>query len=670
MTPAATTVVAGSPAPTSFTIKGESLSEIVQLPPHDLKTLVIVTDGPNDSILRTIADVTGKGWKTVGSLEEVGEEENNVVGITAEGVKDGLNARRKDTLVINTHCISDSTSPASALTDLCDYEFLYVESPFLRRDLTRFLSHILGQANFHEQLLKKERSNLISTTFPDVRTALSNLDILTVGADAVELRVDLLKETRQDGTFNDVPSLKYVGEQVMLLRQRSELPLIFTTRCVKENGKFPMDDPMLFYKYLFRAIQWGVEYIDVELWLPEEIRFKLKEKKGSSKIISAYHDFSGDLNWTSEEAFSLFAKAAQFADIVKMIKIIKTQDENHLLEIFRSQISSQYPHPPLSAVNMGQIGQWSRALNRIFSPITHPLLPTIAAPGQLSAAEINGALHFMGNLPKREFYAIGNLRSTSQAVFFEKCFNELGLPHSFASVYRGPKGSAEPFVAQSLFGGAYLQPPIASAQHYLPNLTDSARTIGQVDTIVNSGDGNQRVLIGDNTTWKGIRATLTRDFVPSAYFGRTALVLSQSPSEAAPAMFALRSLEIGTVYTVGFKAGGPLADRSEPFTSIESLKRVQQPFVIISALPPEKSLLVQPLLRHYGGQTKTLSRVFVDLSYGPRKGDPLAVAAAAGWSAYGFADVSAWTTVETLRLLVGHNAPFDFVRMASGRGIY
>jgi 3-dehydroquinate dehydratase-1 len=41
--------------------------------------------------------------------------------------------------------------------------------------------------------------------------------------------------------------------------------------------------------------------------------------------------------------------------------------------------------------------------------------------------------------------------------------------------------------------------------------------------------------------------------------------------------------------------------------------------------------------------------VFVDLANGPRKGDPLAVAEQSGWTAYGVADTSAFTTVETLR---------------------
>ena len=53
-----------------------------------------------------------------------------------------------------------------------------------------------------------------------------------------------------------------------------------------------------------------------------------------------------------------------------------------------------------------------------------------------------------------------------------------------------------------------------------------------------------------------------------------------------------------------------------------------------------------------------------------KKGDPIAVAASFGWAAYDVADVNAWTAVETLRLMVGQNVPFDFVRLASGRSLY
>jgi 3-dehydroquinate dehydratase-1 len=656
----------------------------------DNRIVVIVYGQAQEKIVSVFADVLGKPYRLATSFSEVGvEDHGTVIGIAASDAKADISTRNTYLIVaINAHCVNLGMPPDVDLSAASDYEFLYTETPFFRRDLSRFIAFTLGQISHHEALITKPRTYFISTTFPDVRTALSNLDILSVGSDAVEIRVDLLKEPLSDGSFSSVPSLSYVGEQVMLLRQRTELPIIFTTRCTRENGRFPMDNPELYYEYLYRAIQWGCEYIDVELWLPEDIRRRLFEQRGSSRIISAFHDFSGTFKWPSQQAQDIFQESRRYGDIVKMITIINSMSENYELEYFRSQIKSNYPDgPPLSAVNMGQLGQLSRALNTVFSPITHPLLPIVAAPGQMSAAEINGALSTMGQLPKKNIYAIGSFRSTPQATFFEKCFNELGLPHNFQSVDRGVRGSVEAFCLQPNFGGAYINPPLHASQPYIPMLSDAARTIGAVDTIVVRGEGANTTLIGDNATWKGIRATLTRDFAPSAYKDRAAIILSSNGEDAASVIFALRSLNIGKIYTVGFKAQGPLASGVEPFTSMESVQRVDQPFAIISALPPEKSHLVQPLLRHFSnGKSYSASgssssgttspgsggkgKVFVDLANGPRRGDPLAVAEQSGWTGYGVADTSAFTTVETLRLLVGQNVPYSFVRLASGRGLY
>jgi 3-dehydroquinate dehydratase-1 len=679
-TPVAMTLLPETSSPIT-SLKGPSFaisSSVQQLPLEPSRAVVIVHGLNQETIVQVVAEVLGKPWTTETSLPTLGRGSSAVVtGILADDLDrsslDGL--KSSAWILVNTHCVDDGTFPNESLTERCDYEFLYsLRSPFFRRDLTRFLSLILGQTRPHEDLKTKNRTNFISTTFPDVHAALPNLDILSVGSDAVEIRVDLLVDPSPLGVSSPVPSLRYVGQQLMLLRQHTELPIIFTTRCTKENGKFPMDDPGLFYRYLRRAIQWGVEYIDVELWLPEDIRRRLAEAKGNSIIMSAYHDFSGRWKWTSPEAPRIFTQSAQYADIVKMIAMVNTIEANYELEYFRSTIRKTHgSYPLLSAVNMGQMGQLSRALNTVFSPITHPLLPMIAAPGQLTAAEINEALHIMGQLPKRDLYAIGSFRSTPQSMFMEKCFNELSLPHTLTSIDRGPIGSIERVITQPSFGGASVHPPISSGTTCIPAVSEAARAIGLIDTIVAAkGTAPNPQLVGENATWKGIRATLTRDYVPSAYNGRAAIVLAGSESEASAAIFALRSLGVGAIYTVGFRASGPLADGLEPFTSILSVKLVEQPFVIVSALPPEKSLLVQPLLRHYrtsgrASPPSTRGKVYLDLTRGERTGDPVGVAVRAGWTAYGIEDVNAWTTVETLRLLVGQNVPFDFVRMASGR---
>ena len=657
------------------------IEEIIHAEPP---RLLVLYDAGQEHILQLVADIVGQPCVALETIHdpEIRHDEI-VVGLDNQRIAEPGVLRSCNRTIITTHCLDAGDLRDEDLTFLCDYEYLYTQKPFFRRDLARFLGFVLGQIKPHEDLKKKRRTTLLSTTFPDIRTALPNLDILSVGADSVEIRVDLLKEPNVETPAGGVPSLKYVGEQVMWLRQRTELPIIFTTRCTEENGRFPMEDPMLFYKYLRKAIQWGCEYIDVELWLPQEIRQRLSKEKGSSKIISAFHDFSGKFKWTSPEAQALFREGAVYGDVVKMIALVNSMEENYELEYFRSVTQTTYSHPPLSGLNMGPTGQLSRTLNKVFTPITHPLLPMIAAPGQLSAAEINSMLHSMGQMPGLDMYAIGNVRTNGQATFFEKCFNELSLPHNLLSVEHAPYGSVEQLMRKANFGGAFLNPSLpAATSASILSLSDAAIAVGQIDTVVvrpkNTGGAS---LVGDNATWKGIRATLTRDFVPSAYTSRPALILASAEGQAAAAIFALQSLDIGPIYTIGFKAKLDFAADVHHFRGVEDMKKVEEPFVIISALPAEKSLIVAPLLKHYSSsrsprRTNPTSphrrpgKVFVDLSNGVKKGDPIAVAQSLGWAAYGVADVNAWTAVETMRMLVGQNVPYDFVRLASGRSLY
>lgn len=115
-------------------------------------------------------------------------------------------------VTINTHCVNLGMPPDLYLSDVCDFEFLYTTKPFIRRDLARFVSFILGQINHHEDLLAKPRTYFLSTNSPTCELIYCRfLDILSLGADAVELRVDLLEEPVSDASYSAVPSLSYVG---------------------------------------------------------------------------------------------------------------------------------------------------------------------------------------------------------------------------------------------------------------------------------------------------------------------------------------------------------------------------------------------------------------------------------------------------------------------------
>lgn len=632
------------------------------------KSLIIVYEPGCEHVVGQVSDVIGKASTFDLTVQAA------VIGVPVVNAPAVLrNADKNLYISINMHCIENGPlddSPTS-ISDLCDYEFLFSKTEFFRHDLARFLSFVTGQTNPHEDILRKPRSTFIALTFPDIRTALPNLDILTVGADALELRVDLLREGSGSGTYNPVPSLDYVAKQVMWLRQRTELPIIFTLRSQAEGGRCPNSDERVTHYFLQKGLQWGCEYIDVEIRLPEEIRSSLASKKGKSRIIASYHDLAGNLKWSSGETMRLYHSGRSYGDVIKIVGFATSLAENYELEYFRSSVNASFGHPFL-AMNAGQVGQLSRILNPFFTPTTHPLLPMAAAPGQLSAAEINAALTIMGQTTKKTIFTIGAARAIPLSMFWEKCFNELGLPHNYASLDRISESMIQSLTRQISFGGAIIQPPLTGQPSWISSFTEEAQESGQVDTLFIRTTGAQSVIVGDNSTAKGLRSMLTRDFTSSAYSNQPVLVVSNSFEEASSAMWALRKLGCGTIYTIGFRVDGIRG--VEQCSSFESVQKLAHPFAVVSALQAEQAHLINPLLKlidnHPQAATGVAGKVFVDLANGPKRGDPLGVAAASGWKTYGIADIAARTTVKALDVLVGQRVPFDFVRMASGRGLF
>jgi 3-dehydroquinate dehydratase I len=599
---------------------------------------------------------------------------DSVISIPRSQAEQSISTLRgqRQLIVVNTKNALEPASNSTWVSTFCDYEFVYDPSQSYRKGLAHFVRMILGQSDFHERVTAKTRTTFIALTFPNVQSALQNLDILSIGADAVELRVDLLKEPSGiDKTTNGIPfSVDYVGSQVSALRNRTELPIVFTVRSASEGGLFPTEAEAEAHELLRKAIQWGCEYLDVEARFPKSIRQDLSKRKGVSKIISSYHDLSGRMRWSSVDVTRVYHAAREYGDIVKIIGFANTLAENYELEYFRSSMTTSYG-TPLLAINAGTMGQLSRVLNKFFTPTTHPLLPMAAAPGQLSAAEINGALHIVGQLPSRTYFSIGKQDASPLTGFFQKFFNELGLHHRHSTLDNIPEDTLAALARQSDFGGATVHPPIKIAQ-FIKSVTSSARSIGLIDTLYLRSEGSTNAIVGDNTSWRGIHATLTSDFAPLTYRNKPALVLANSPDDAASAIYALIQLECSPIYTIGFSSYYSLS-QVQHLRHPTSLKTIEKNlFVVISALPAEQSHLCQPLLQMITLSqpvTSQKGRVFVDLANGPRRGDPLGAAKAMGWDGYGVSDVVAWQTKETIGDLIGENVPFDFVRTACGGGI-
>ena len=195
------------PVPAAMT-KSNGVMKIEEIIHNETPRLLVLYDRDQQDIVRIIADVLGQKYVVAESVEgAAGQPDNVVIGLDNSLISHAEDVRKANNrTVITTHCIDVLDSRNEDLTICCDYEYLYTQKQFVRRDLARFLSFVLGQIKPHDDLKKKARTTLLSTTFPDIRAALPNLDILSVGADVVELRVDLLQVSYHEHVLDETTS--------------------------------------------------------------------------------------------------------------------------------------------------------------------------------------------------------------------------------------------------------------------------------------------------------------------------------------------------------------------------------------------------------------------------------------------------------------------------------
>lgn len=516
------------------------------------------------------------------------------------------------------------------------------------REVARFFKHVTGEnPNLAANLKSDARSYFLSLTYPDITQAYPHIDELTQGVDALELRVDLLKSPKDYESFGQtIPPLAYVQEQVSALRRVSSLPIVFTVRTKSQGGAFPDSAQKESIDLLRLALQLGVEYIDVEITLPEKQIKNLGARKGFSQIIASYHDWSGTLKWDGALVKEKYEVASKLGDIVKIVGKADAVADNFALYQFVSNANSKPGAKPIIAINMGVEGQMSRILNSTFSPVSHPLLPNKAAPGQLSFRQIQQALHLIGLLPARKFYLLGTPISQSMSpTLHNTAFDILGLPHAYELLETQDVGEKIKIaITAPDFGGASVTIPYKlDVIPLLDKLTLAAEAIGAVNTIVPAGTSKQGGrLVGDNTDWIGIQSTIKAKLETSPV--QAALVIGAGGTARA-AIYALQQLNASVIYLynrTGSKASalaGTFPDaRVQVVTQLGSWDGLVAPNVIVSTVPASAAtadehaaaatgaVLLTPTLFEY----KAGPAVVVDMAYRPAETALLSLAKHAG----------------------------------------
>lgn len=275
--------------------------------------------------------------------------------------------------------------------------FEYVVTPnemdyhFLNGSMTFITDVICGQEDRHLNPTLNKATTFVTPTVSDYKSVLPVvLNQWLEGADAIEFRVDLLTTQK-----NSQEWISNTGKQLAYLRQKTNLPVIFTVRTLPQAGQFNPTLTSLYFDLLYWGHRWGCDYVDMEITTlgSEQLDQLMSLKSFPTKIIASYHDPKYLSPWSSPAMKSVYDQAHQLFQkhehdgVIKMVGFANSFYDNIELEQFRHQLDPTRTQP-LILINMGPHGKFSRVANRFMSPATHPALPSIAAPGQLSIEQL------------------------------------------------------------------------------------------------------------------------------------------------------------------------------------------------------------------------------------------------------------------------------------------
>ena len=376
-------------------------------------------------------------------------------------------------------------------------------------------------------------SFFLSLTMADMHEARPLMTQITPGVDVLELRVDLLREC--------TPT--FVREQVAELRRITPLPLLYTVRSASQGGRLPEEEEDLYFELVYLGLRMGCDYIDLEMHRPAARLAAVAEARGRSLIVASHHDTAGELRWTAPVMRRMYDRGRQLGDMVKLVGVARSWQDSMDLETFRATVARDAPHP-LIAINMHEMGRLSRIVNPLMTPVTHELMPSSAAPGQMSVRAIHEARHLLGLLPRRRLFLLGSPIAQSQSPLIHNTgFQVLGLPHVYE---RFETNTVDERLVQLLhapdFGGASVTIPLKlSIMQLLDSISPEAQVIGAVNTIVprRDSDTGQVALHGENTDWHAIYDRARAAHVRSD--GLVALVIGAGGSARA-ALYAMHRL--------------------------------------------------------------------------------------------------------------------------------
>ena len=200
------------------------------------------------------------------------------------------------------------------------------------------------------------------------------------GAGAAELRVDLLADPAQ------------VRAALTAVRAASSLPLLLTYRSATEGGK-GAGHGQGYEDYLASLLQLrpAVAAVDIEMACLASKALVAEAKAGGYDVVGSCHDFTATPS-AAQIAEKLAQITAAGADITKVAYMPRTAQDVAALRHAAHDFAGAYPHQPLIAISMGQLGAPSRT--DLVNCLTFATIAdgAASAPGQATIAHVRAWL--------------------------------------------------------------------------------------------------------------------------------------------------------------------------------------------------------------------------------------------------------------------------------------
>jgi pentafunctional AROM polypeptide len=480
-----------------------------------------------------------------------------------------------------------------------------------------FVERILDRLNTFGTFLDWTNTFFLSLTFPDLRYSLPVLQDISQGVSALEVRVDLL---------NHHLDLDEVSTQVTWLRRHTDLPLIFTVRSLDQGGKFNSSEAKMF-ELLRLGGRLACEFVDVEACWSLGARSRFLEglpanhDKRVTAVISSFHDFKSIPTPELIQKMTNLCLQLKGSDVIKIIAFAHQFSDNHLVGL-ASASTSPPSSLPFIAICAGERGKISRVANDYLTPVTHPLLPYAAAPGQMSVEQLISLRSQLFLGAPAQFFIFGSTvaRSPSPAMH-NAGFAFYQLAYSYSrfetpEIEEVVKKLREPTTK----GGSVTIPHKQTIMPHLDSITMRAKAVGAVNTVLKDSKGS---LLGDNTDWLAIRDLVQKRLeergAVSENRKQRGLVVGAGGT-AYSACYALAHLGLELlVFNRTVKKAKELASKFKNVKVITTLEQMSEDVdIVISTLPPDANFqLPTAFIARYSSPSSSITGpVLMDVVYG------------------------------------------------------